>query len=188
MIDLTGKKVIIRTQEEFEKILDMGEKQGFTWDSGKDFKAFEIHCSFPILIMFCPDKKTLIYDGYPYIVEASKLLGTKELTATEFIKGMQEILKSCENVGCYKCVLSKHNTKSKTGLCIPMQRMNSDDVEELIKIIKSGKTTIKSQDEIAIEEIQKFIENPDRMALTNDFMGYLKLAVEKLRKSERDEV
>lgn len=181
MIDLTGKKVIIRTQEEFEKILDIGEKQGFTWDSGKDFKAFEVHCSFPILIMFRPDKKTLIYDGYPYIVEASKLLGTKELTAREFIKGMQKILESCENVGCYKCVLSKHNTKSKTGLCIPMQKMNSDDVEELIEIVKSGRTAIKSQNEIVAETIQNFIKNPDRMALTDDFMDFLKLAVKKLK-------
>ena len=47
--------------------------------------------------------------------------------------------------------------------------------------MKSGKVTVLTPEEKAIEDIEKFIENPDRTALNDEFAESLKLAVEKLK-------
>lgn len=38
MIDLTGKSVFVRTQEEYSKVLRIAKLQGFRWARGKTFK------------------------------------------------------------------------------------------------------------------------------------------------------
>jgi len=47
--------------------------------------------------------------------------------------------------------------------------------------VKSGKSTICTPEEKAIEDIEKFIENPDRAVVNDEFVESLKLAVEKLK-------
>ena len=47
--------------------------------------------------------------------------------------------------------------------------------------MKSGKATVPTPEEKAVEDIEKFIENPDRAALNDEFVESLKLVVEKLK-------
>ena len=49
-----------------------------------------------------------------------------------------------------------------------------------LKLQKVEKWTVPTPEEKAIENIEKFIENPDRAALNDEFVDALKLAVEKL--------
>lgn len=42
MIDLTGKSVFVRTQEEYSKVLRIAKLQGFRWARGKHLNAIDI--------------------------------------------------------------------------------------------------------------------------------------------------
>ena len=52
-------------------------------------------------------------------------------------------------------------------------------------IAKSGKVTVHTPEEKAIDTLEKFIENPDHAALNNEFVESLKLAVEKLKEVKK---
>ena len=41
MIDLTGKSVFVRTQEEYSKVLRIAKLQGFRWARGKHLNAID---------------------------------------------------------------------------------------------------------------------------------------------------
>lgn len=112
--------------------------------------------------------------------EASELLGTKEMTAREFANRIADI-SDC-NGGCSECVLHYTNTKCNCSLCNTCNW--KDGIDELIEIVKTGKVTVSTPEEKAIENIEKFIENPDRTALNDEFVDSLKLAVEKLKEVE----
>ena len=47
--------------------------------------------------------------------------------------------------------------------------------------LKSGKSTVPTSEEKAISILEKFIENPDRTSLNDEFVEALKLVVEKLK-------
>ena len=55
------------------------------------------------------------------------------------------------------------------------------NIDELFEIVKSGRATVPTPEEKAVEDIEKFIENPDRAALNDEFVESLKFAVEKLK-------
>lgn len=74
------------------------------------------------------------------------------------------------------------NTKCNCSLCNTCNW--KDGIDELIEIVKTGKVTVSTPEEKAIEDIEKFIENPDRTALNDEFVESLKLAVEKLKEVE----
>jgi hypothetical protein len=46
---------------------------------------------------------------------------------------------------------------------------------------KDNIDTVPTPEEKAIDTLENFIENPDRVALNDEFVGALKLAVEKLK-------
>lgn len=182
MIDLKNTCVLVRTKEENEMLLKEAEKQGFRW-------YLKDYCE-PLQAQYFPD----ILRFYEYDIthaasvrsdvafyEASELLGTKEMTAREFVEWYVNVDTLCinGNYKCDKCTLSRKNTKCNSNLC------NIHDwkgnVDELIEIVKSGKMTVSTPEEKAIGTLESFIENPDRAALNDEFVDALKLAVEKLK-------
>ena len=181
MIDLTNTCVLVRTKEENEMLLKEAEKQGCQW-------AIKNHCRplpkqhFPDILKFYEDKDVtreahIGPDSTFY--EASELLGTKEMSAREFIEWYINMNSLCGDRICAECVLSRKNTKGNRSLCNTCDW--KDNVDELIEIAKSGRITVLSPEEKAINTIEKFIENPDRAALNDKFVESLKLAVEKLK-------
>ena len=56
-----------------------------------------------------------------------------------------------------------------------------DNIDELLEIVASGKATVLSSEEKAIDTLENFIENPDRAALNDEFIEALNLAVEKMK-------
>ena len=81
MIDLRNKCVLVRTQEEYEKILKEAEKQGFRWYGKEDMNPIPNQ---KILSLLKFDFDHTIRWQTGEFFGASELLGTKELTAREF--------------------------------------------------------------------------------------------------------
>lgn len=183
MIDLRNTCVLVKTPEENEKLLKEAEKQGFQWDSKDDCKPLpEQH--FPDILKFCNNKDVVhsarIGVECDAFYEASELLGTKEMTAREFIERIVDI---CGCIGswreCSQCVFDANNTKCKKDLCNAGNWKNN--IDEILEIAKAGRTTIFTPEEKEINTLEKFIKNPDRTVLNDEFIESLKLAVEKLK-------
>lgn len=183
MVNLMNTCVLVKTRKEYKDILNEAEKQGFHWYKKDDCKPFEQY-TFPDILKFSSDniiyRRSGISLGYTFY-EASELLGTKEMTAREFAEQIVD-MRNCKGRSCLKCALWSRNTKCNKSLCNTYNWRNS--IDELIEIVKSGKVTVLTPEEKAIEDIEKFIENPDRTALNNEFAESLKLAVEKLKEEK----
>lgn len=179
MIDLRNTCVLVRTKEENEMLLKEAEKQGFQWPT-KNYCRPLPKQHFPDILKFYEDKDVtreahIGPDSTFY--EASELLGTKEMSAREFAERIADV-SNC-NGDCSECVLYFTNTKCNCSLCNVCNW--KDDIDELLEIAKVGKGTVPTPEEKAIEDIEKFIEDPDRTALNDEFVESLKLAVEKLK-------
>lgn len=183
MIDLRNTCILVKTEEENEMLLKEAEKQGFHWYLKGNCKPLPGQ-HFPDILKFCNNKDVVhsvrIGVECDAFYEASELLGTKEMTAREFANRIADI-SDC-NGGCSECVLHYTNTKCNCSLCNTCNW--KDGIDELIEIVKTGKVTVSTPEEKAIEDIEKFIENPDRTALNDEFVESLKLAVEKLKEVE----
>lgn len=75
--------------------------------------------------------------------------------------------------------MGETNTKCNRYLCNIHNWENN--IDELLKILKSGKSIVCTPEEKAISILEKFIKNPDRTAVNYEFVDALKLAVEKLK-------
>ena len=106
------------------------------------------------------------------------------MTAREFIECIIA-LDNCNGRNCSECALNRKNTKCNKTLCLIDTW--EGDVDELLEIAKSGKSTVPTPEEKANEDIEKFIENPDRTALNDEFVEFLKLVAEKLKEVKQME-
>ena len=76
MINLTGKSVFVKTQEEYLSVLKMAKLQGFTWARGNHLKPIEI--PFPNILNFYNDKDVAYRDVEKTLYEASEIIEDKE--------------------------------------------------------------------------------------------------------------
>lgn len=76
MIDLTGKKVFVKTQEEYLTVLKIAKLQGFTWGVENHLDPIEI--PFPNLLKFYNNKMVTIYCNEETIKEASEIVENEE--------------------------------------------------------------------------------------------------------------
>ncbi len=177
MIDLTNTCVLVRTKEEYERLLKEAEKQGFRQVKGQYREPLQEQ-HFPDILKFYEDKDILyracISSNCPFY-EASELLGTKEMTAREFIEWYANVDFSCGRRNCDECVLGRKNTKCGNQLCSTCNWRNN--IDELLEIAKSGRITVPTP----IDTLENFIKNPDRAALNDEFINALKMAVDKLK-------
>ena len=60
MINLTGKSVFVKTQEEYLSVLKMAKFQGFTWTRGNHLNPIKI--PFPNILNFYDDKNVTCRD------------------------------------------------------------------------------------------------------------------------------
>lgn len=186
MVDLRNTCILVKTEEENEMLLKEAEKQGFHWYSKGNCKPLPGQ-HFPDILKFCNNKDVVhsvrIGVECDAFYEASELLGTKEMTAREFANRIADI-RNCRGCNCSECVLSESNTRCKKHLCDIYNW--EDNIDEVLEIAKSIRLTVPSPEEKAISTIEKFIENPDRAALNDEFVESLKLVVEKLKEVKID--
>ena len=180
MINLENTYVLVRTPEENEKLLKEAEKQGFKWHSKNNCEPSPRQ-HFPDILRFYEDKNVIYkasVNSNCAFYEASELLGAKEMTAREFAEWIANIYSLCGNRECSECVLSKNNTKCDAYLC-EIENWK-DNIDEILGIVASGRTTVPTPEEKAIEAIEKLIKIPDH-EITEEIKESLKLAVEKLK-------
>lgn len=179
MIDLENKCIVVRTSEEYEKIMEEAIKQGFKHEYYKDIPSLCSNCAY-ILKFYKETYEIKVYQ----LLEASELLGTKELTAKEFIDFIINSNYNCATSTCDSCELSKYNTKCKRNLCSVGSWMLGYE-EELIDIAKSSisksdKATIKPEKEEVIEALEQFFYDPNNKK--NSIKKAIKYAIDNLKK------
>lgn len=76
MINLTGKSVFVRTQEEYLSVLKMAKLQEFTWERENHLKPIEI--PFPNLLNFYSSKVVTYRDNEKTLYEASEIVEDEE--------------------------------------------------------------------------------------------------------------
>lgn len=184
MINLENTCVLVKTKEENERLLKEAEKQGFHWHSKNSCEPLQTQ-HFPDILKFYKGKDitciSYIDPDFTFY-EASELLWAKEMTAREFAEWIADMDTSCSDRKCNECVLSEDNTKCNRSFC----NINNweGNIDEILEIAKTGRATVLSLEKKAIETFEKFIENPDRTALNDEFVESLKFAVEKLKEAK----
>lgn len=76
MIDLKGKSVFVRTQEEYLSVLKIAKLQGFTWERENHLNPIEI--PFPNLLNFYSSKVVTYRDNEKTLCEASEIVEDEE--------------------------------------------------------------------------------------------------------------
>lgn len=76
MIDLTGKSVFVKTQEEYLSILKIARLQGFTWTRENHLSPIEI--PFPNILNFYVAKTVTYRSDEKTLCEASEIIKDEE--------------------------------------------------------------------------------------------------------------
>jgi hypothetical protein len=76
MIDLTGKSVFVKTQEEYLSVLKMAKLQGFTWARVNHLNPVEI--SIPNILNFHSSKMITCRDNERILCEATEIVKDEE--------------------------------------------------------------------------------------------------------------
>lgn len=185
MIDLRNKKIVVRSKKECDDLLEYAREQGFRWVNGSELYSEKMFCAYPCSIKFC-NNLTASYQGLSdatiYLFSWFELKNNHvDLTAGEFIDFIVNVKEKCSDGGCSNCVIDESNTRCRENLCLISNWDGHKD--ELIAIAKNGKVDIKANSKEVARAIQNYIDRKDRMPLPEDIMGYLKLAVDKLKEN-----
>lgn len=76
MINLTGKSVFVKTQEEYLSVLKIARLQGFTWARRNNLRPIEI--PFPNILNFYDCKNVTCRDFKKTLYEASEIIEDEE--------------------------------------------------------------------------------------------------------------
>lgn len=76
MINLTGKSVFVKTQEEYLSVLKMAKLRGFTWWKEKHLNPIEI--PFPNILNFYSSNNVTYRDDERTLYEASEIVEEEE--------------------------------------------------------------------------------------------------------------
>ena len=76
MINLTGKSVFVRTQEEYLSVLKIAKLQGFTWARENHLNPIEI--PFPNVLNFYSSKVVTYRDNEKTLYETSEIVEDEE--------------------------------------------------------------------------------------------------------------
>lgn len=76
MINLTGKSVFVKTQEEYLSVLKIAKLQGFTW--ARENHLNHIVIPFPNILNFYDDKNVTYRDVEKTLYEASEIIEDEE--------------------------------------------------------------------------------------------------------------
>lgn len=76
MINLTGKSVFVKTQEEYLSVLKMAKLQGFTWIRESNLSPIKI--PFPNVLNFYDDKNVAYRNKERTLYEASEVVEDEE--------------------------------------------------------------------------------------------------------------
>ena len=119
MIDLAGKSVFVKTQEEYESVLRMAKMQGFTWARVNNLLPIEI--PFPNVLNFY-ESKIVTYDGDKALCEAAEIAEDEK--------------KLREAIAHVKYFANNKNRMSLTDKVIGSMLLLADTVERKLEEVK----------------------------------------------------
>lgn len=153
MIDLTGKSVFVKTQEEYLKVLKMAKLQGFKWIGENHLNALNI--PIPNMLKFYDDKNVTYYSDDKPLYEASEIVVCEE----KINKGViaESILHYGKNNQSTVCMeecaeLIQAISKAKRG------KINRDNLTEEIADVLICIEMLKQMYMISEDKINKWIE------------------------------
>ena len=76
MIDLTGKSVFVRTQEEYESVLKIARLQGFKWSGGNHLNVIDI--PLPNMLNFYDERKATYNSDKKEMCDAHEIVACEE--------------------------------------------------------------------------------------------------------------
>ena len=120
MIDLTGKSVFVRTQEEYSKVLRIAKLQGFRWARGKHVNAIDI--SLPNMLN-CQDERIVTYSS-----DERKMYEASEIVTCE--KKLEEAMAHV------KYFANNKDRMSLTDKVIESMLLLADTVESQMEEVK----------------------------------------------------
>ncbi len=88
MIDLTGKSVFVKTQEEYSKILRIARLQGFKWTGGNHLNVIDIPLPNMLnfysskVVTYRNDEKKTLYEASEIIEDEEKIKDAVKLVRT----------------------------------------------------------------------------------------------------------
>lgn len=95
MIDLTGKSVFVKTQEEYLSVLKIAKFQGFTWTRENHLNPIGI--PFPNILNFYDDKNVTYRNSKKTLYEASEIVEDEE-EITDAVKLVRAFAKCPDTV------------------------------------------------------------------------------------------
>nr|DAG36419.1 MAG TPA: hypothetical protein [Caudoviricetes sp.] len=120
MIDLTGKSVFVKTQEEYLSVLKIAKLQGFAWVKEKHLNPIEI--PFPNILNFYSSKMVTYRDNERTLYEASEIVEDEE--------------KIKEVIAHVKCFANNKGRMSLTDKVIESMLLLTDTVESQMEEVK----------------------------------------------------
>lgn len=120
MIDLTGKSVFVKTQEEYLSVLKIAKLQGFAWGKEKHLNPIEI--PFPNILNFYSSKMATYRDNERTLYEASEIVGDEE--------------KIKEAIAHVKCFANNKGRMSLTDKVIESMLLLANTVESQMEEVK----------------------------------------------------
>lgn len=178
MINLANTCVLVRTQAECEKILEGAREQGYKWYGEKGVFVLGDQ-QFPDILKFYSDK-TVVRGACPdnvyKLYEASELLGTKELTAREFIDWI-ETFYNC-SMRCKDCVL---NCGQSGKMCDPKNWSWHEEKLIEIAVADIDKGSKIRTAKYAVHNILDYLEKPDAEIDSEKLINELVIALRVIR-------
>lgn len=120
MINLTGKSVFVKTQEEYLGVLKIARLQGFTWAREDHLNPIEI--PFPNLLNFYSSKVVTYRDNEKTLCEASEIVEDEE--------------KIKDAVKLVRTFAKNPDRTALTDLFIESLKLLADTVESQMKEVK----------------------------------------------------
>ena len=120
MIDLTGKSVFVKTQEEYLKVLKMAKLQGFKWIGENHLNHIEI--PFPNILNFYCAKTVTYRNDEKTLCEASEIIEDEEK-----IKGAVKLVRT---------FAKKPDITALTDSFIESLKLLADTVESQMEEVK----------------------------------------------------
>lgn len=195
-------RVTCKNEEEWTKVLEIAEKEGYAWSAGPDVAKYRPRIGYPYDIVFCKnlvldilDENEKSYTAQDFIVGHAEPFGISEKVKNEiimdFIKKWREIRMGCAGRSCMNCKFLKDVVDG--AYCQLDDVGNTDNArflaaaKILFDVVASGDPcTWKLTPDEAIEVLEEEIEKSKDMkdADVQKRVAALKTAVRALEEKE----
>lgn len=117
-------RVTCKNEEEWTKVLEIAEKEGYAWSAGPDVAKYRPRRGYPYDIVFCKnlvldilDENEKSYTAQDFIVDHAEPFGISKKVKNEiildFMEKWHDVLEECRRKECENCVLYDGECKAE---------------------------------------------------------------------------